>query len=126
MLLVGGVLLVAGGGRGHDEDDAVPDISGRTVERQSVPIGERGEFGSGRIGLDSFDDTTYFEVAVRLIGVIDGDGHARVTAHIPVLLAGGRSGEQQVLSVPGEPHRVGLRTAVGPDGGQVGIQRSGQ
>lgn len=35
MLLVGGVLLVAGGGRGHDEDDAVPDISGRTVERQS-------------------------------------------------------------------------------------------
>lgn len=46
-----------------------------------------------------------------------------VGEEVPVLLARGRVGEPGPFSVPREPHDAALRTAVGPQRGQVREER---
>jgi hypothetical protein len=59
-----------------------------------------------------------FEIAIRVVRVLDRERHPRLVREVPVFLTCRGVGEAGVLTVPVEPHHAGLGSAVGSDGRQ--------
>ena len=90
-------------------EDAKKELEKQLAEKQADDIVD-----------DLGDRTADLEVAIGVRVVDDRQGDRRVGLQVAVLLTAGRLAEQDVRTVPTEPHRVVLRQAVSADGGDVG------
>src|SRR5262245_43380514 len=61
-----------------------------------------------------------FEIPVRIVGINNCHGYARVSADVTVLLAALGGVEYYMLTIAVHPDRGGLRASVGHDRGQAG------
>src|SRR4051812_45563224 len=84
-----------------------------------VFLGQRVDVIVGALLRHSRHAPADLQVAVRILRVLDRDGHARIALEVLVLHAPARGVEADVGAVEVDPHRRHLRRAVGADGGDV-------
>ena len=71
-----------------------------------VLFGHAVDEGVVRVGIDAFDGAADFQVAIRVVGVDQGEGDAGIALDVAVFLATGGLAEEEMFAIPAEPDAV--------------------